>query len=135
MTSDDFRVLNRLVGFRLFSVQFGLDHLQLRFETDGNPHLPVLSCDVMPTLDRDGVVLRSPEPGYADGLTALIGQGLSTVAESPETGLVLRFGTDTVVLNPSRDELFGEEIALLSGFDDGGSGLWVAGEEPFEHLV
>src|SRR4051794_40045180 len=40
-------LLGRLVGFRLHSVQFVMDYVQLRFDGP-TEDMPVLNCDVLP---------------------------------------------------------------------------------------
>lgn len=48
-------LLGRLVGFRLYSVQFVMDYVQLRF--DGPTHdMPVLNCDVLPVVETPACV-------------------------------------------------------------------------------
>ncbi|MGO4258103.1 hypothetical protein [Marmoricola sp. RAF53] len=127
-------LLTRLVGFRLYSVQFGLDHVQLRFETDASPHMPVLNCDALPRLRTPDGSLASGEPGYADAFIGLIEEDVTAVVEAAGAGFVVVLGGTKVVLDPSPEEVFGEEIAMLSGFFDGSSWIWRPGEEPFEHL-
>ena len=40
-------LLGRLVGFRLYSGQFVMDYVQLRFDGP-TEDMPVLNCDVLP---------------------------------------------------------------------------------------
>ncbi len=127
-------LLSRLVGFRLYSVQFGLDHVQLRFETDTSPHMPVLSCDALPLLQTSDETYSPGEPGYADAFIGLISAGVTGTLEEDGAGLAVVFDDSTVVLNPVAEEVFGPEIAMLSGFYDGSSTTWYPGETPFSGL-
>lgn len=127
-------LLTRLVGFRLYSVQFGLDHVQLRFETDASPHMPVLNCDALPLLRTEDVVYAPSEPGYADAFLTLISSDVTRTVEQAGSGIEVGFEEGTVVLNPTAEEVFGPEIAMLSGFFDGSSVIWRPGEDPFAAL-
>jgi len=74
-------LLSRLVGFRLFSVQFVMDYVQLRFDGP-TEDLPVLNCDVLPSVESEGRVWRDGDVGYADALCGLIpGTVLATAEE------------------------------------------------------
>jgi hypothetical protein len=64
-------LLGRLVGFRLYSVQFVMDYVQLRFDGP-TEDMPVLNCNVMPAVEGRAGLIRSGQVGYADALTALI---------------------------------------------------------------
>lgn len=64
-------LLSRLVGFRLYSVQFVMDYVQLRFD-GATSDMPVLNCDVWllsgwialhPSVDE----LVGPEIGMLSG--------------------------------------------------------------------
>lgn len=126
-------LLSRLVGLRLYSVQFVMDYVQLRFD-DPTEDMPVLSCDVMPTVETAAGVIVSGEPGYADALVALIPGEVVRTTEATGSGLRIEFSSGTVVLHPTFDELVGPEIALLGGFADGQWMCWRPGEESFEDL-
>jgi hypothetical protein len=135
VTDVEDRLLTRLIGFRLYSVQFGLDHVQLRFETDTSPHMPVLNCDALPVLRTDDAVYAPGEPGYADAFLALIAADVTGAIEEAGAGLAVVFKDGTVLLNPTAEEVLGPEIAMLSGFFDGSSTIWRPGEHPFAELV
>jgi hypothetical protein len=47
-------LLGRLVGFRLYSVQFVMDYVQLRFDGP-SADMPVLNYDVWPVVETDRV--------------------------------------------------------------------------------
>ncbi|MCZ4497573.1 MAG: hypothetical protein JWQ74_126 [Marmoricola sp.] len=134
MTYVPNKLLSRLVGFRLYSVQFGPDHLQLRFETDHSNHLPFLDCDVMPRVHHADGALHASDPGYADLLVSLISTEVVTTAEELGHGITLGFAGVSVVLRPRAGDLVGPEIATLGGFDDGASVVWRPGERSFADL-
>ncbi|MBO3088840.1 hypothetical protein [Cellulomonas dongxiuzhuiae] len=127
-------LLSRLVGFRLYSVQFVMDHVQLRFDGP-TQDMPCLSCDVMPAVETPAGLVRAGEPGYADALVALVPGDV--VATTETTGGDLRIGltSGTVALHPRFDDYTGPEIAYLSGFADGRWMCWRPGEETFEDLA
>lgn len=58
-------LLSRLVGFRLYSVQFVMDYVQLRFDGP-TEDMPVLNCDMLPVTELAGRTVRPGEVGYAD---------------------------------------------------------------------
>jgi hypothetical protein len=126
--------LSRLVGLRMFSVQFVLDYVQLRFDGAGSPDDPVLTCNVLPTVVTGERQITAAEPGWADALLALIGQDVSATHEATGVGLKLDFLTGSVRLHPTSDELVGPEIAMLGGFEDRHWMVWRPGEEAFEYL-
>jgi hypothetical protein len=127
-------LLGRLVGFRLYSVQFVMDYVQLRFDgptEDG----PVLNCDVLPVVEARTGLIAPAQVGYADALRAFIpGRVVATVEETGR-GLRIEFDDGTICLHPEADEVPGPEIALLSGFKDGHWMCWRPGEESFEDLA
>ena len=125
-------LLSRLVGFRMFSVQFVMDYVQLRFDSDSDD-APVLSCDVWPEVTLDGVTFREPDLGYADALRGLIPGTVVETQEATGLGLVLRFERGAIRLHPTLDEVF-VEIAMLSGFTDRAWMVWRPGEDSFEDL-
>ena len=55
-------LLGRLVGARLYSVQFVHDYVQLRFECPGGD-MPVMNCDAMPAVEAGGLTLSDGEVG------------------------------------------------------------------------
>lgn len=127
-------LLSRLVGCRLYSIEFVLDYVQLRFDTDGGPDVPVLTCDVRPRVIVEQRTIAPRDAGWADALVRLAGQDAVATHEAPGEGLRIDFETGSVVLRPNKDELVGPEIALLNGFETGDWMCWRPGEEAFEHL-
>ncbi|WP_380164698.1 hypothetical protein [Jannaschia sp. R86511] len=126
-------LLGRLVGFRLYSVQFVMDYVQLRF--DGPTHdEPVLNCDVMPVVETEHGRVAPGATGYADALVALIEDSVVETAEAWGQGLRLQLTRGTLVVLPSVHDLEGPEIALLQGFQDERWMCWRPGEEAFEHM-
>ncbi|WP_110204959.1 hypothetical protein [Nocardioides daejeonensis] len=128
-------LLGRLVGARLFSVQFVHDYVQLRFDGLGED-MPILNCDAMPTVETaGGQVFSDGDLGYADALRALIPDLVQRTCEATGTGLRLEFPTGAIALHPDREALTGPEIALLTGFEDQAWMCWRPGEESFEDLA
>jgi hypothetical protein len=128
-------LLSRLVGHRLFSVQFVLDYVQLHFDSDASSGQVVLQCDCFPAVVRDGRTYAVGDPGWADALWRFIPGVVTDTREATGTGLEVRFGVDLIRLHPTVDELVGAEIAMLTGFDDGQWMVWRPGEESFEDLA
>ena len=124
-------LLSRLVGFRLYSVQFVMDYVQLRFHGP-TEDMPVLNCDVMPAVETSAGLIVPGDPGYADTLVALIRDEVVRTTEATGSGLRIEFASGTVVLHPKADDFVGPEIALLGGFEDGQWMCWRPGEESFE---
>ena len=60
--------LSRLVGFRLYSVQFVMDYVQLRFDGPSDD-MPVLNCDVMPAVERGTETYVNGQVGYGESTT------------------------------------------------------------------
>ncbi|MCK9870331.1 hypothetical protein MRI28_11885 [Nocardiopsis dassonvillei] len=127
-------LLGRLVGCRLYSVQFVMDYVQLWFDSEGSNNTPSLTCDALPHVSLDGRWLAPAEPGWAEALRTLIGQHVIATHERTGIGLKLDFARGTIQLHPTEDELEGPEIAMLSGFDDRSLMVWRPGEEAFEDL-
>lgn len=127
-------LLGRLVGFRLYSVQFVLDYVQLWFDSNSGDR-PILTCDVLPRMEREGDTFIDGHVGYADALRGLISGVVSGTVEATGTGLRLEFGHDALALHPHREELVGPEIATLNGFEDGQWMCWRPGEDSFEDLA
>ena len=84
-------LLRRLVGFRLFSVQFVMDYVQLRFDGP-SADMPVLNCDVMPGVERGTDTIGEGQIGYADALRALIPGVVRQTHEGTGVGLRKGFG-------------------------------------------
>lgn len=127
-------LLGRLVGARLYSVQFVHDYVQLWFEGPGDD-MPVMNCDAIPAIEAGGLTLSDGEVGYADALRGLIPQIVQRTQEGTGMGLRIEFPDGAVVLHPDREALKGPEIALLSGFEDRAWMCWRTGEESFEDLT
>jgi hypothetical protein len=127
-------LLARLIGARLYSVEFGADHVQLRFENADSFHMPFLSLDCMPVVSRDASTYWSADPGYADALRALLGLEVTGTAEEAGRGLRVELGGGWIGIDPVVGELVGDEIATLAGFDDGSTQVWRPGEDTFAAL-
>lgn len=126
-------LLGRLVGFRLYSVQFVMDYVQLRFDGP-TEDMPVLNCDVLPTAELAGRTVKPGEIGYADTLRAFIPKVVGATVEQTGIGLRLEFDGGAIVLHPRIEELVGPEIAMLQGFADKQWMCWRRGEESFEDV-
>lgn len=127
-------LLGRLVGFRLYSVQFVMDYVQLRFDGP-TEDMPVLNCEVLPVIETPTGLVTSEQLGYADALRALISASVVATVEETGRGLRIEFDDSTICLHPEAGEVPGPEIALLSGFSDGHWMCWRPGEESFEDLA
>jgi len=127
-------LLGRLVGFRLYSVQFVMDYVQLRFDGP-TKDMPVLNCEVMPAVETPAGMVVTGQLGYADALTALIPSEVVATSEATGSGLRIEFDARAIVLHPRFDEYTGPEIAVLDGFQDGQWMCWRPGEESFEDLT
>ncbi|MYS20823.1 hypothetical protein GA0115240_123633 [Streptomyces sp. DvalAA-14] len=126
-------LLGRLVGFRLYSVQFVMDYVQLRFDGPTN-ETPVLTCDVLPTLTLAGQSLSPTEAGWAGALRGFIPQNVISTHEKTGIGIKVDFDTGSIQLHPTKGELIGPEIAMLNGFEDRSWMVWRPGEDAFEDL-
>lgn len=128
--------LGRLRGRRLNAVVFSMDYVILWFDGDAHARGNVtLTCDVWPTVERDGRRLRETDPGYGDVLRSLIPQTVVGTSEASGAGLQITFAVGRLLLHPAQEELVGPEIAMLSGFEDGAWMVWRPGEESFEDLA
>lgn len=121
--------LGALVEEHLESVVFVMDYLQLDFR-DAR-----FTAYVWPAVTIGDVTLRFGDPGYRDALCAFITHEVTSTKESPEAGLVIRFGLGELVTNPEPTDLSGPEIAQLqlhSGpFRDAALTVWRPGEDVF----
>ncbi|WP_433891274.1 hypothetical protein [Streptomyces sp. CA-111067] len=126
-------LLSRLVGFRLYSVQFVMDYVQLRFDGPTD-ETPVLTCDVLPTVTLAGERFSPAEANWAGALRGLIPQDVIATREETGIGIKVDFGAGSLQLHPSRDEVTGPEIAMLNGFGDRSWMVWRPGEDAFEDL-
>ncbi|MGW0764259.1 hypothetical protein [Streptomyces sp. NPDC002676] len=126
-------LLGRLVGFRLFSVQFVLDYVQLRFDGPADDR-PVLTCDVLPIVTLSGQRFSPAEAGWTDALRGLISQHVTATHEETGIGVKVDLSTGSIQLHPTESELVGPEIAMLNGFVDNSWTVWRPGEDAFEDL-
>jgi hypothetical protein len=128
-------LLARLVGLRLYSVEFVLDYVQLRFDGDSVLEGPVvLNSYVWPRVEYRGRLWSEVDLGYADALRSLIPGNVNATTEATGTGLRVELDTGVVVIHPNLDEV-NVEIAELQGFDDGSWTVWRPGEDTFEDLA
>lgn len=129
-------LLSRLMGFRLYSVQFVMDFVQLHFDGPAG-ETPVLTCEVFPAVGtpRDEIPPSRGRRQPADVLVALIGGEVIGTSEATGTGLRIDLTTGSIVLHPEQDDVVGPEIALLNGFADGMWMCWRPGEDSFEDLA
>jgi hypothetical protein len=127
-------LLGRLVGFRLYSVQFVLDYVQLHFDGP-TEDMPILNCDVMPAVTISGQTLTDGLPRYADALRSLISGTVVRTEEATGIGLRIELDNGSVVLHPALAELVGPEVAMLHGFTDRHWMCWRPGEDSFEDLT
>ncbi len=123
--------LGRLVGFRLFSVQFVMDYVQLRFDSSPSD-MPVLTCNVLPAVELTGRSLTHGTLGYGDALRAFIPKVVTKTHEQTGIGLHLEFDGDAIVLHPRFQDLVGPDVALVQGFEDDAWMCWRPGEGTFE---
>lgn len=128
-------LLSRLVGYRLQSVQFIGSYVQLGFDLDASPDAPVLTCEVMPVVDRPAGPVSDREPGYADALRSLIGEQVAATSEAAGQGIRIDFGAAALMMRPGVADLRGPVIAMLSDFSDGSSESWRPGSGAFDYLV
>ncbi len=127
-------LVSRLVGCRLHSVQFVMDYVQLRFDSDDAQGDPVLSCYVMPVVETPGGPVSDGALGYADALRSLIHDRVAATSEAPQKGIRIEFALRALVLRPTIADLVGPEIAMLSDFADGSLVVWRPGGDAFEYL-
>jgi hypothetical protein len=126
-------LLGRIVGFRLYSVQFVLDYVQLRFDGP-TAEMPVLTCDVLPTVTLSGQRFSPTETGWTDALRGLISQSVTATHEKTGIGVKVDFMTGSIQFHPAESERVGPEIATLNGFDDHSWMTWRPGEDAFKDL-
>lgn len=128
-------LLARLDGLRLYSVEFVMDYVQLRFDGDAVEEGPVvLNSYVWPRIDYHGRSWVESDLGYADALRGLIPGTVRGTVERTGTGLDLTLDTGGIAIHPTIDEVH-VEIAELQGFDDGAWMVWRPGEDSFEDLA
>jgi len=128
-------LLSRLVGQRLYSVEFVLnDYVQFRFDGDQGPGQVTLNSYVWPVVQQDGRQRREQELGYADALRRLAPGTVVSTIEKTGSGIHIELDTGTIVIHPAKEEVF-VEIAELSGFTDGRWMAWRPGEDSFQDLA
>lgn len=127
-------LLARLVGCRLHSVRFTSAYLQFSFACTESADVPVLTCEVMPTITTVAGVIADGTSGYADAIRSLIGDEVVETAEATRQGFRVGFAQQVLTLRPSADELTGPVIATLSDFADGSSTTWLPGGDAYEYL-
>ena len=134
MTYVPNKLLSRLVGCRLYSVQFVIDLVYLCFDTDTSEDTPVIRCDNMPAVHTATTRLRDGDVGYADALRSMIPEHVARTFEATGQGLRIDFANASITFRPTWDELVSPEIAMLSGFADGQEMVWLPGGDSFEYL-
>ncbi len=128
-------LLKRLVGSTLYSVEFVMDYVQLRFDGDEISRGPVvMNCYVWPRVVFGDQSWSERDLGYADAFRGLIPGTVSRTVEATGAGVRVDLDTGSVVVHPELEEVH-VEIAELHGFDDGAWMVWRPGETSFEHLV
>lgn len=127
-------LLSRLVGCRLHAVQFTSAYLRFSFESTGSADVPVLTCEVMPTVTTATGVIADGAPGYAEAIRSLIGDVVVETAEATRQGIRVGFAQQVLTLRPNPDELTGPVIATLSDFADDCSTTWLPGGDAYEYL-
>ncbi|GIF13638.1 hypothetical protein Ate01nite_36700 [Actinoplanes teichomyceticus] len=127
-------LLSRLVGFRLYSIEFVMDYVQLRFDGP-TADMPVLNCDVLPVVELPTGSIAPGQVGWADALRELISGHVVATTERTGQGIRIEFEGGAVRLHPDIDHLTGPEIALLTGFKDGSWMCWRPGEYAFEDVA
>lgn len=129
------RLLSRLVGDRMYSIEFVLnDYVQLRFDGDSDKRPVILNSYVWPLIAMDGRDWREPDLGYADALRRLSPGKVVSTTEATGAGIRIELDTGVVVIHPSIGEVY-VEIAELMGFADRAWMVWRPGEDSFEDLV
>lgn len=125
-------LLEALVEEELGSVVFVMDYVQLDFSAAR------FSAYVWPTVTIGDATMHFGDRGYRDALCAFITHEVLSTGESPEVGLVIRFGLGEIVTNPVPTDLSGPEIAQLQlhqdSFRDEAWTVWRPGEGVFAGL-
>ena len=102
--------LLRIVGTRLTSVQFMLDHLVLVFEDKGT-----LTTRVWPDIVNRDEALTYGQPGYRDRLCALIRRMVTGAAIDSSDTIRIYFGNDERLALPLDRYAGDAERAVLTG--------------------
>lgn len=109
--------------------------MQLRFDGDNVTRGPVvLNCYVWPAIDDGGRTWQENELGYADAIRKLLPGTVNAATDQTGSGIRITLDTGTVILHPTREEVF-VEIAEISGFDDRAWNVWLPGRDTFEDVV
>jgi hypothetical protein len=101
-------VLSRIIGARLTSVDFVLDHLALGFDGKG-----ALTCLVWPEISVAGNILKFGMQGYRDRLCELITEVISEVRFSEDETITILFG-DNCLRIPLRQRKVPGERAIFT---------------------
>jgi hypothetical protein len=122
-------LLEALIEEELGSVVFVMDYVQLDFSAAR------FTAYVWPTVTIGETTLQFGDRGYRDALCAFITHEVISTEESPESGLVIRFGLWEIVTNPAPADVGGPEIAQLQlhedSFRDAALAVWRPGEDVF----
>jgi hypothetical protein len=121
--------LAALDGCKVESVVFVGDYMQITlWEPQASPRM---TFNVWPRILTFDETRALGDSGYRDALCSLIGRTVTGVAESESDGLILRFDSDELVVNPEPHEVNGPEIALLQMNDEENTwAVWRPGEWP-----
>jgi hypothetical protein len=128
-------LLSRLVGVRMYSVEFVLnEYIQFRFDGDCDADGPVtLNSYVWPTIEFGGRDWCETDIGYADAIRKLTPGTVQATVERTGVGLRVEFDTGAIVIHPQRDDA-AVEIALIAGWVDRARMVWRPGETCFEDI-
>ena len=132
MALEDESLLGELVSAEVESVVFVMDYLQLTMWLPESS--PTLTCFAWPVISApDGVTCTYGDPGYRDGLCALITGHVVATESSTNAGLVLHFGGgEALALRPTEAELEAPEVAMLQMNNDARTWMvWRPGEHPY----
>ena len=130
-----YELLSRLVGDRLYSVEFVLnDYVQLRFDGAPGAGPLTLNCYVWPVIPPAGRVWLDRHLGYGVARGRLTPGVVVPPAEATSDGIRIGLDTGAIHIRPAKDEVF-VEIAELDGFADGAWMVWRPGEDSFEDLA
>lgn len=129
------RVLSRLVGSRLYAVEFVLnDYIQFRFDEPSTAdHVVTLNAYVWPAVKFGGHVWREDDLGYADAIRRLTPGTVVATTEEAGHGIGIELDTGSLAVDPAAGEC-NLEIAEIAGWSDGASMVWRAGELTFADL-
>lgn len=115
-------------GSDLNAVTFVMDYSQLQFSSAR------LDIFVWPKISVNDQLLTIESPTYEKELHNLIGQVVTSVVELNESfqGFQIHFGPgQTLIINPSYDEIVGPEIMLCRSTEDHQWMVWSDETRPF----